>query len=184
MLVDRDGDRDNVNGEQVQGIDQNRPVHLLPLHEEPAALGVLLLNDPDDLKFAGLVDIFDCFVPPGYVFAAACSPGCEDVQQRLLAPEPSDRGGSAVFKRRQNQIGERPADCDRDIARGRNEVGSATGRQHDSTHQTEDSPHIAYAQGTREAGHRGGDRPEARPDVAAARDIEDSRMTKLDRLVK
>ena len=98
VLVNRYRDGHRRHLQQVQRVDQNRPVHLLPLHEQTAAIRVLLLDDPHNLKLAGFVAVFTCLVPPGHVFAASRSPGCEDMKQCLLSSKLHNRRRPAVFE--------------------------------------------------------------------------------------
>jgi len=90
VFVDSQRDRDGSDLEQIQRIDENRPVHLLPLHEEAAAVRVLLLDNPDHLELALLLQLLGCFVPPGHVPAAARSPGSKDVEQEFAAAKLAD----------------------------------------------------------------------------------------------
>ena len=72
---------------QVQRVHQDGPVHLLPLHEQPAAVGVLLLDDPHELDLAPGLTLSRACVPTWHVLAAARSPGGELVQQDLPPAE-------------------------------------------------------------------------------------------------
>ena len=78
-LVDRKGDRHVGRPQQIVRVDQNGPPHLLPLHEEAGPVGGLLLDDPDHLYAADVLEALGRVVPPGHVSPTACSPRCKDV---------------------------------------------------------------------------------------------------------
>ncbi len=50
-------------------------------------MGMLLLNNSDNLHMAAFLKLASRLVPPGHVPPAAGSPGCEDVEDRLPATE-------------------------------------------------------------------------------------------------
>jgi len=74
MLVDQQCDRDHLHTKEIQWIDEDRPLHLLPLHEQLSPFGMLFLDDAQHLELAGILKLFGCFVPPGHVTPTACSP--------------------------------------------------------------------------------------------------------------
>ena len=110
MFVDLQGDRNIRYLQEVEGIPQQGPVHLFPLHEQPGPVRVLFLDDPDHLQLSILLEFSGCFVPAWHVYAAACSPGGKDMQEDLLSPEGGQRKGAAVFPRRQGEVGEPGSD--------------------------------------------------------------------------
>ena len=90
VLVNRQRQGNHPHLEQVERVHQDRPVHLLPLHEQSCPVGVLLLDDPQHLDLACLLPGCRRVVPPGHVNPAACSPGSEDVQDQLVTAKVSD----------------------------------------------------------------------------------------------
>ena len=96
MLINQQCDWDNRNSQKIQGINHDRPIHLLPLHEEPGAVSVLLLDDPHHLNLALVLWLLCCFVPPGHVLTAAGSPGRPDMQDYFLASEVGNRYRTAI----------------------------------------------------------------------------------------
>jgi hypothetical protein len=74
---------------------------------------MLLLDDADHLDLARILEGFRCLVPPGHVHSAARSPGGEDVQDHLPAPELGDRSRTAVVECRQSEGGKRLPDGER-----------------------------------------------------------------------
>jgi hypothetical protein len=106
VLVDQERDRHQARAEQVVRIHENRPVHALPLHEQPGAVGMLLLDDADDLQLPLLPQLLSRFVPPGHVPPAARSPGGEHVQDELPTAEFGQRNRTPVLQAGQNQTGE------------------------------------------------------------------------------
>ena len=90
VLVDEEGDGDGGDGEEVKGVGQDGPVHLVPLHEEAGAVDVLFLGDPENVEFSGGGEFGGFGVPPGHVLTAACSPAGEDVDDGLFAGEVGD----------------------------------------------------------------------------------------------
>ena len=79
MLVDEKSDRYALDSEEVQGIDEHRPVDPLPLKEEPGAGRMLLLDESDDLDLTFFLELSRCLMPPGHVGSAADSPRGEEV---------------------------------------------------------------------------------------------------------
>ena len=106
VLVDQQRHRHDGGLEQVERVDQDRPAHLLPLHEEAGAVGMLLLDDADHLQVTGLLPPLGRFVPPGHVHAAARSPGGEDVEHHLVAAEVRQPRRGAVLQRGEGEVGE------------------------------------------------------------------------------
>ena len=90
VFIDEEGDGHGGDGEEVEGVGHDGPVHLVPLHEELGAVDVLFLGDAEDLEFSGGGEVSGFGVPPGHVAAAACSPAGEDVDDGFLAVEVGD----------------------------------------------------------------------------------------------
>ena len=74
VLIDEERVRDRVDPEQVQGIRQHLPPHLLPLHKKLGAIGMLFLDDAEHGQFSARHKVFCLGMPPGHVLATACSP--------------------------------------------------------------------------------------------------------------
>ena len=87
MLVDRNDDRDGRRLQEIDRVVEDRPVELLPLGKQPAAVGVLLLGDAQEHQASLLHPLASRFVPDRHVLAAADSPRGELDQQHLLAAE-------------------------------------------------------------------------------------------------
>ena len=51
-FIDQQRDGNSGDLKEIQGIDKHRPVHLLPLHEQPGAVTMLLLRDSDHAQIA------------------------------------------------------------------------------------------------------------------------------------
>ena len=105
VLVDEVGQGHGRNSELIERVDQYRPLHAMPLLKESAAIGVLLLNHPDDLQFAGLLQRLGLLVPPGHVLAAAGSPGSVDQKQRLTASKRRHGAQRPILERWEDEIG-------------------------------------------------------------------------------
>jgi len=71
---------------EVHRIYENRPLHLLPLHEESAAIGMLFLDQSDQLDLPLFLELKRRFVPSRHVPAAARSPRSELDQKDLATP--------------------------------------------------------------------------------------------------
>ena len=104
VLVDQQRDRHHLDAQEIQRVDHHRPLHLLPLHEQPSPRRMLFLDDPYHLDVARLLKLPGLFVPPGHVPPAARSPGSPDVQGQLAPPKGGDRGRLAVGERGQHQL--------------------------------------------------------------------------------
>ena len=94
VLVDRDDDRDGRRLQEIDRVVEDRPVEPLPLGEQPAAVGVLLLGDAQEDQASLLHPLASRFVPDRHVLSAADSPRGELDQQHLLAAEIRQRAGA------------------------------------------------------------------------------------------
>ena len=77
----------------------------LSMHEKPRPLGMLFLNDANDLQPVFIDEGLGSFVPTGHVLSASCSPGCKDMHHRLLATIGENRIRSTVRGSRKNEPG-------------------------------------------------------------------------------
>ena len=111
VLIDQVGERYDTYFEEVEGVHKNGPLHLLPLHEQSAAIRVLLLDNAEHLDLALLLQVASRLVPPGHVNSAARSPGGEDMQNRLGAAEVSHRLHLSI-ESPEGDLRERLADLD------------------------------------------------------------------------
>lgn len=82
--IDKISDRNYFNPEKIKRIRQNRPFHLLPLHEKSGSFRVLLLNDSQSLQLPGLHQFTGPGMPNGHTLATPCSPRCKHMKDRLL----------------------------------------------------------------------------------------------------
>ncbi len=96
MFVDRHQDRHGHRLHHVDWVVQDRPVELLPLGEQAAALGMLLLGDAQQNELAFLDPLLCLLVPNWHVSATAGSPGGELDEQHLLASKLSERDALAI----------------------------------------------------------------------------------------
>ncbi len=85
VLVDRNDDRDSRRFEKIDRVVEDRPAELLPLGEQPAAVGMLLLGHAQHEQPPLRHPLASRFVPDWHVPPAAHSPGGELNQQHLLA---------------------------------------------------------------------------------------------------
>lgn len=109
-LVDEQRYGHRADSEQVQRIDHDRPIHLLPLHEQSAAVGVLLLDDPDHPEFAFALEVRSEFVPPGHVFATTRSPGSKNLHDEFLTEKLPNGHRLAVCRAGKDGVRKRFAD--------------------------------------------------------------------------
>jgi hypothetical protein len=73
-LVEEENDRNGGYFQEIQRINEHRPFELSPLGIESGAVGVLFLNNADELDPSGLAQRSRFFMPDRHVLAAACSP--------------------------------------------------------------------------------------------------------------
>lgn len=109
MLVYGIGNGDNRDSDQVQRINQNGPVHLLPLHEETTTVRVLFLDNAEHLELALLLKRFRRLMPHGHMLSAAGSPGGKLVQHGFFASECRERQRLPIGQRGKDVIGIRLA---------------------------------------------------------------------------
>ena len=107
VLVDGHHHGHSQQVQHVDGVVQNRPIELLPLREEPAAVRMLLLRYAQQHQLALLDPVGGRLVPDRHVLAAARSPRGKVDQQHLVATELRQRYGLAVLDARQGEIGMR-----------------------------------------------------------------------------
>ncbi len=85
MFVDRNEHGDCCGTECIDWIVKNWPIKTLPLAEQSTTIGVLLLDDANQLQ-SSLGNPPACaFVPDRHVLAAASSPGSKMNQESFLA---------------------------------------------------------------------------------------------------
>src|SRR5262249_17445601 len=85
VFVDGDENRYARQFKEVDRIVQDRPVEALPLGEQTASLGMLLLDDAQEHELALFDPACGSFVPDRHVLTAARSPRGEMNEQHFLA---------------------------------------------------------------------------------------------------
>jgi hypothetical protein len=90
VFVDQQGDGHGGDFESIEGVGEDGPIHLLPLHEQAATIGMLFLDDSGHANLAGFLKIFGEVVPPGHVSSTARSPGRKNVQNGFVSLKVGD----------------------------------------------------------------------------------------------